>query len=364
MNAAALSGYSAVVQIAVHPLSLTKRYPLTISRGTSAASENLLVAVTENGVTSVGEFAPVGIGAGVREDAATARAALSEWKSRLEDVSPFEMQKVEAVFQETGDKSRAAFCALETALHDWVGKSLRMSVFRLLSGDVSRIAPTSVTIGINPPDVVRERIPELMARLNPRSLKIKLGSPAGLDADREMFAVVSERTPPGVAVRVDANGGWSVDGARAMMRWLAERGVEYVEQPLARGQEADLPAVLKDRPLPVFADESCRVAADVPRLAALGVDGVNLKLMKAGGIREGLRVIHAARAHGLQVMMGCMSESSLAIAASVALSPYADHLDLDSHLNLLPDPFTGLSWTGGRVLPSDTPGLGVERNPA
>ena len=89
------------------------------------------------------------------------------------------------------------------------------------------------------------------------------------------------------------------------------------------------------------------------------MDGVNLKLMKAGGIREGLRIIHAARAHGLSVMMGCMSESSLSIAASVAISSYADHLDLDSHLNLSPDPFTGLAWDHGRVLPSDAPGLGV-----
>jgi L-Ala-D/L-Glu epimerase len=92
------------------------------------------------------------------------------------------------------------------------------------------------------------------------------------------------------------------------------------------------------------------------------VDGINLKLMKAGGIREGMRVIHAARAHGLSVMMGCMSESSLSIAASAAISAYADHLDLDSHLNLSPDPYTGLTWTDGRVLPSEAPGLGVEES--
>lgn len=348
------------MQIAVHPLPLTKLHPLTISRGTSAATDNLLVTVTQDGVTGFGEFSPVGIGGGVREDAATARADLLLWEDRLSDVSPLDMQKVETIFRETGG-GHAAFCALETALHDWVGKRLGVPVYRLLGGDVSRIAPTSLTIGINPPDVARERVRDIMGRLAPRSLKVKLGSPAGLDADRDMFAAVLEETPVGVAVRVDANGGWSVDGARTMMCWLADRGVEYVEQPLPRGQEEDLPAVLTGRPLPVFADESCRVAADVPALAAFGVDGVNLKLMKSGGIREGLRVIHAARAHGIQVMMGCMSESSLAIAASVSLSPYADHLDLDSHLNLSPDPFTGLAWTEGRVLPSDAPGLGVER---
>src|SRR5207249_4349358 len=109
-----------------------------------------------------------------------------------------------------------------------------------------------------------------------------------------------------------------------------------------------------------FADESCRVSSDVRTLADR-VDGINLKLMKSGGIREGLRLIHTARAFGLKVMMGCMSESSLAIAASVSISAFADYLDLDSHLNLLRDPFSGLLWEDGRVLPSDQPGLGVER---
>lgn len=347
------------MQITVHSLTLAKRYPLTISRGTSAGSENLLVEVLQDGEMGRGEFAPVGIGGGVREDAASARGDIERWQEALRDVSPWEMQRVEEIATASG--GRAAFCALEMALHDWLGKRLGIPAYRLLGGDLSRIAPTSVTIGINPPDVMRERVPELLTRTGARSLKIKLGSPEGLEADRAMFSVARELTPPsGVALRVDANGGWTnVEEARAMLRWLADRGVEYVEQPLPRGQEDDLPAVLANRPLPVFVDESCRVAADVPGLAARGVDGVNLKLMKAGGIREGLRVIHAARAHGLQVMMGCMSESSLAIAASAALSPFADHLDLDSHLNLLPDPFTGLGWRDGCVIPSDAPGLGV-----
>jgi L-alanine-DL-glutamate epimerase-like enolase superfamily enzyme len=143
-----------------------------------------------------------------------------------------------------------------------------------------------------------------------------------------------------------------------MIRWLAKRGVEFVEQPLALGQEADLPAVFRRSPLPIFADESCRVSGDIPKLAGR-VHGINLKLMKSGGIREGLRVIHSARAHGLKVMMGCMSESSLAIAASAHISAFADYLDLDSHLNLMPDPFTGLTLDSGRVLPGNMPGLSI-----
>lgn len=348
------------MQIRLHPLILTKRYPLTISRGTTTGSENLLVEVTHDGLTGLGEMAPFHIGEGVAEDAASARADIERWAGALSELAPWEMQRVEAVL-DAASVGSGARAALDAALHDWLGKRTGLPVYRLLGGDPARIAPTSVTVGINPPEVVRDRIPELMARLDPKALKIKLGSPEGPEADRAMFSVVREVTPPGVTLRVDANGGWTVAGAREMLRWLAERGVEYVEQPLPRGQEADLPAVHRDAPLPLFADESVRTASDVPRLVDR-MDGINLKLMKAGGLREGLRVIHTARAHGLKVMMGCMSESSLAIAASVHLSPFADYLDLDSHLNLLPDPFAGLRWVEGRVLPGAQPGLGVARS--
>jgi muconate cycloisomerase len=201
----------------------------------------------------------------------------------------------------------------------------------------------------------------MLARTGAKRLKVKLGSPAGVEADRALFATVRECTPVGVGLRVDANGGWrDVAEARAMLSWLAERGAEYVEQPLAVGREAELLALFVGRPLPLYVDESVRTAADVPPLAGR-VDGVNLKLLKAGGIRAGLRLIHTARAHGLSVMIGCFGESSLGIAAGAALAPLVDHVDLDSHLNLTNDPFTGLRWNDGRTLPGDGPGLGVQR---
>lgn len=350
------------MQIRYKPLPVAKRFPLTISRGTAAGSENLLLSVTHDGLVGYGEFAPFSLGGGYASDAAAARADLDEWTPALADLAPWEMQRIEAVVAERGG-GRGTRCALDMALHDWLGKKAGLPVWHLLGGDPRRIVATSVTVGINPPEVVRERVPELLARTGARSLKIKLGSPEGLEADRAMFAVVRALTPPGVSLRVDANGGWDMEAARKMLRWLAAQGVAYVEQPLPLGQEADLPVLFRDRPLPLFADESCHTAQDVPALADR-VDGINLKLMKAGGIREGLRLIHAARAHGLQVMMGCMSETSLAIAASASVSSYADHLDLDSHLNLLPDPFIGLGWFEGRVLPGEKPGLGVERRAA
>ncbi len=344
--------------IRVHELPVRKRYPLRISRGTSAGSDNLLVEVEHDGVVGLGEMAPYSGGA-VAQTPELARESLAAWAPRLEGLAPWEMQAVEAALDEVGG-GVAARAALDLALYDWVGKRLGAPVYRMLGCDPARIVPTTVTIGILPPEVVRERVPEILARTGARALKVKLGSPDGLEADRAMYSAVREVAPPEIPVRVDANGGWTVDGARSMMAWLAERAVEFVEQPLAKGAEADLPAVARGRPIPIYVDESCSVARDVPQLAGV-VDGVNLKLMKAGGIREGLRLIHVARAHGLKVMIGCMGETSLSIAGGVALSALADELDLDSHLNLLPDPFEGLRMVDGRLLPSEAPGLGVRR---
>jgi L-alanine-DL-glutamate epimerase-like enolase superfamily enzyme len=350
------------MQISFAPLTLRKRYPLTISRGTIASSEGLCVSVSADGITGVGEFAEVSF-ATPPESVDTAHLDLERLAPLLAGVAPPEMQRVEEAAAE-GNIGRAALCALDAALHDWVGKHLGVPVYRLLGLDPGRIPPSSLTLGIVPPEVARERVPEILARTGARRLKVKLGSPEGIEADRALFAVVRESVPAGVGLRVDANGGWrDVAEAAGMLRWLAERGVEYVEQPLAVGQEGELPVLFADRPLPLYVDESVRTVEDVPRLAGC-VDGVNLKLLKAGGIRAGLRLIHTARAHGLSVMIGCFSESSLGIAAGAAIAPLVDHVDLDSHLNLTDDPFNGLRWEDGRTLPGEGPGLGVGRSPS
>jgi L-alanine-DL-glutamate epimerase-like enolase superfamily enzyme len=346
------------MQIRTTHFHLTKRHPLTISRGTSDGSENLLVEVTHDGITGLGEMAPFNLGNGLSENAVSAQADITRWAQPLVDVAPWEMQRVESTIDAAGGGGAGARAALIAALYDWLGKRAAMPVYQLLGADLQRIVPTSVTVGINPPEIVREHVREWLVYAGAQCLKVKLGSPEGLEVDREIFIAVQESVLPGVRLRVDANGGWTVPEAREMLHWLAERGVEYVEQPLPRGQESDLSILYRDAPLPIFVDESCLTPADVPKLADR-VHGINLKLMKVGGIREGLRMISTARAHGLQVMMGCMSESSLAIASSAHMAAFADFLDLDSHLNLLQDPFTGLQWENGRVLPSEQAGLGI-----
>jgi muconate cycloisomerase len=249
--------------------------------------------------------------------------------------------------------------ALDVALWDWTAKRAGLPLYQLL-GLSNRSVPTSVTIGINPIEVIRERVPEILSRTGGRALKVKLGNPEGIERDQESYDAAREVSQPfGVKLRVDANGGWSVSDARMMMRWLADRGCDYVEQPLARGEESGLPELFKDRPLPIYADESCRLASDVIKLADR-VDGVNLKLMKCGGITEALRIVSTARACGLGTMIGCMGESSVAISAGAAIGALFDHIDLDSQINLKPDPARGAEMIDGVVTPPNRPGHGAE----
>jgi L-alanine-DL-glutamate epimerase-like enolase superfamily enzyme len=344
------------MQISVSRLSLLKRHALTISRGTNQGSENLIVTVDHEGVTGIGEMAPAS-GGDTPDTAEKAERFLESLQETCPTLTPWDMQRGEQSWS-AEPRSYGACAALDMALHDWMGKRLNVPLWRLFGLDRERIVPTSVTIGINPPEVVREILPEILQRTQARILKVKLGSPQGIEADKAMFAAAQESCGPPVSWRVDANGGWTVEAAHSMIRWLAARGVEFVEQPLPRGQERDLPAIHQDSPLPIFVDESVYHASDIPPLAPY-IAGINLKLMKSGGIREAVRMIHTARACNLKVMIGCMSESALAITAAAQISPLVDALDLDSHLNLRNDPFVGADWQEGRVMPNDLPGLGV-----
>lgn len=349
--------------ITTERLELTKRFPLTISRGTITGSTNVIVRVESNGIVGLGEMAPSDV---TGDSAEATEAEVARWSGELGDVEPFELQRIGKILGPVGRVGSAARCALDSACYDWLGKRAKLPVWQLLGVDRHRCVPTSVTVGINAPDVVRDRTEEVLARTGAQVLKVKLGQPAGYEADQAMFVAAQEGAAEfgrrtGVAAtgwRVDANGGWSLDVALKMVPWLAARGVTYVEQPLAEGDEDNLRSLFKQSELPIFADESVHSSKDVADLADR-IHGVNLKLMKCGGISGALPIIHTARAHRLSVMMGCMGESSMAISASAALGGLADHLDLDSHLNLLHDPFVGAHFEAGRVFPNSQPGLGV-----
>ncbi|MEM9504952.1 MAG: enolase C-terminal domain-like protein, partial [Cyanobacteria bacterium P01_E01_bin.43] len=191
-----------------------------------------------------------------------------------------------------------------------------------------------------------------------RSIKIKLGSPQGMQADQAMMTALLSAIPTGTKVSIDANGGWDLETAITMADWLADRGIAYLEQPLPVALDEALEKLSVRSPLPIFVDESCFTAQDVARLAGQ-VQGINIKLMKAGGLTEARRMIHTARACGLDVMFGCYSDSAIANTALAHLAPLADHLDLDSHLNLTDDPFQGSKMQAGCLLPNHAPGLGL-----
>lgn len=334
-----------------HILYLKKKFPLRISRGTFAGGENLFVSVTQDGITGWGEMAP-----GSTPEVGTAELA----RSLLEDfvASGGLVESISDTWDNAhgGGLDPSVLAALDVALWDLRAKQADLPLYAML-GLARRAVVSSLTVGINQPDVVRERVPYLLAQ-GARALKIKLGTPDGIDADMEMFAAVHEAAAgSGAILRVDANGGWSLAQARKIMVWLAARDVEYVEQPLVMGAEDQLPELYRDRALPVFLDESCRMSTDIPGWAG-SVDGVNLKLMKCGGITEALRIVATARAFGLKTMIGCMGESSISIAAGASLGALFDYIDLDSHLNLDPDPATGAPFADGITLPEDRPGHG------
>lgn len=340
-------------------LQLKKLFSLAISRGVSTGSENLYVFLEHEGLVGIGEAA-WGTGSEM-SNAGVAERVLLDFAD-AHDFAELSISEVYAAMRNS-DIDPPAMAAIDMALWDLLGKKCGQPLFRIW-GLPNRSVATSVTIGINPPEVTKERVPLILEKTGGKFLKIKLGSPDGIEHDQAHFEAAREAAAPfAVGLRVDANGGWSLADAKMMLKWLAERGVGYVEQPLVEGAEDQLPELFEGRPLPIFVDESCRFADSIPRLAGK-VDGINLKLMKCGGPTEAMRIVAAARAHGLQTMIGCMSEGSVAIGAGAHLGSLFDHIDLDSHLNLNPDPAVGLDLIEGVVLPRDVPGLGVRLSEA
>jgi L-alanine-DL-glutamate epimerase-like enolase superfamily enzyme len=344
------------MKILVNLFTVNKRFPLTISRGTTAQTTNICVKIIENGIEGWGEASPFSVG-NHRQSTDRITGALQNITPVLESFNPWQRQKIEAVLKQYQIPS-AARAALDMALYDWMGKSVGLSLWQLWGLDRNVIPPTSVTIGINTPAGAATRTRDWLEYMDVRQLKVKLGSSEGIEADRKMLLAVRE-TAPEIDLFVDANGGWSLADAIAMSLWLADLGIQYIEQPLPRGQETHLATLKEHSPLPIFVDESCFTSADIPQLVDY-VDGVNIKLMKSGGLSEALRMVHTAKAYSLKVMFGCYSDSSLANTAAAQLAPLADYLDLDSHLNLIDDPFRGASVKAGRLLPNDLPGLGVQ----
>ena len=313
-----------------------------IARGARTETSVVRVELAHEGTVGRGEAHPVYYRGETTESAS---AFLADAAARLGE-DPFALEDVLARL--SGDAAGRA--ALDAALHDWVGRRLGVPVWRLLG--LSRRAPvTSFTLGIDTLEGTRDRARRAAGY---RSLKVKVG---GAEDLARLEAVRSESDAP---LRVDANEGWTLEQARELVPALVELGVELIEQPFPAADLESFRALreLSPRP-PLIVDEGCQDLGDVAAVAGYA-DGINVKLAKSGGLREAVRMVHAARALGLQVMIGCMVESQLGIAPAAQIASLADWVDLDGHLLLRDEPFRGLQLEDGRVLPSHGPGLGVE----
>ena len=333
--------------IKFHKVNLKKKFPLQISRGIHSESQNVFIELIEDGITAWGESAP-----GKTEGASSAIQVEESLVKLIEE--GIEGLSIYDVYQKGKELKTppCALAALDIALWDLKAKKANLQLNDLL-GIPKPSTPTSITVGINPPEVVKKRVELILKNKQVRALKIKLGSPNGIDYDKEIYSQVLESTKSSkISIRVDAN---------EMIKWLSERNAEYIEQPLSEGNEDQLKFLFKGRSLPIFVDESCRFSEDVPRLANF-VDGVNLKLMKCGGITEALRILNTARSFGLKTMIGCMSESSVSISAGASLTGIIDYVDLDSHYNLSPDPSSGAVMINGVTMTNNGDGHGANLN--
>ncbi len=336
------------MKIRVATISLETTLPFVTAHGGSSRFQNVLVEIEHEGVAGYGEAAPSRYHG---ETAATVLAALSTLIQPVEAVgSPVQLEAIHAAMEGALAGHRAAKAAIDVACHDWMGKRAGMPLFALLGLDPATSPPTSYTVPIVPADQVAQAI---VAGEHFTTLKVKMGDADDGKRLRQVRAATTK------TIRVDANGGWTAKQAIERLPELVAAGVELLEQPVPVDDLLGLARVRDAAKIPVLADEPALTAADVPRLAGMA-DGINIKLAKTGGIRPALAMIQTARTLGLRLMLGCMVESSIGIAAAAHLAPLVDWVDLDGHLLLANDPARGLGLVAGRVLPAAKPGLGIE----
>ena len=333
------------MELSYDVIELVPRHVFRTARTTSASSRCVIVTLSDGALTGVGEAAPSRF---YGETADTVVSVLEGVRTVVKDCR----NEVELMADLTSRGLRgnpAARASLEIAAHDMMGKRYGMPLYRHFELDPGDAPVTTMSIGLDQPDVMLEKAMEAREF---EMLKVKL------DAGTDLSIVRAIKEATGSAITVDANCSWSRDEAVEKASVLSDIGVEFLEQPVKADDIAGLAYVKERTDVPVFADESCPTSEQIPDVAP-AVDGIVIKLMKCGGLVEAVRMARAARELGLGTMIGCMMESSLAITAAAHISPLMDYADLDSGLLMANDPFRGVTITRGRMILPDEPGLGV-----
>ncbi len=323
------------MELTAQALDLNLSVPFRISRSVQTVAHNVLAHIEDDGLTGIGEAAPSGY---YGEKCESVLMALSYFAEHLGD-DPSLIEDISSDLTRVMRGNAAARAAVDMALYDLVGQRLSVPVYQLLGLNPDRTPVTSFTIGLDTPAEMARKVQK--AAQFP-VLKIKVGTPDDLEIVRAIRDATDAR------LRVDANEAWTPKQAIKTINALETFDIEFVEQPVAASDLEGLRLVREHTNLPIFADESCVTLEDVPRMAGV-VDGINIKLMKCGGISQALKMIATARAHHLQVMLGCMIESSVAITAAAQISPLVDYADLDGALLISNDPFHGVGVERGKL---------------
>ena len=335
------------LRLSFEPYELQLRHTFTVSSYSRKTTPDVQVKLEYEGFTGYGEASmPPYLGQSVETVCAfLCKVDLAQFND------PFQLENILAYVDSLSPGDSAAKAAIDIALHDLVGKLLGQPWWRLWGLDPARTPDTTFTIGIDTPDVVRQKTRECADRFN--ILKVKVG----LDNDKEMISTIREVTD--LPLAVDANQGWK-DREQALdeIHWLKENGVVMVEQPMAKERLDDNAWITERSPLPIFADEAIQRLADIPSIKG-AYHGINIKLMKCTGMREAWKMLNYARAEGMKVMVGCMTETSCAVSAAAQLSPAVDFADLDGNLLITNDLYTGMEVVNGKITLSDRPGIGV-----
>ena len=332
-----------------YPYELQLQHTFTVSSYSRTTTPGVQVAIDYQGFTGYGEASmPPYLGQSVESVTAFLQ------KVDLEQFAdPFCLEDILTYVDSLSPGDTAAKAAVDIALHDLVGKMLGAPWYRIWGYDAAKAPSTTFTIGIDTPEVMKEKTLECAGRFN--ILKVKLGT----DRDKEIIETI--RSVTDLPLAVDVNQGWGERfQALDMIYWLKEHGVVMVEQPLAIHRYDDQAWLFERSPLPIFADESVQRLPDVPRMHGL-FSGINIKLMKCTGLREAHKMVELARALGMKVMLGCMTETSCAVSAAAQLSPAVDFADLDGNLLISNDIFSGVTVVNGKLTLPSAPGIGVEK---